>query len=860
MKGQEQMLFQYMEGSSKRFVIPVYQRNYDWQIEHCKRLYDDLIKVHRENRRSHFFGSIVSAEDDQLGMQEYLIIDGQQRLTTVSLLLLALHDLLEEDRIQTNRNKLTEKIREEYLIDKFTEDETKIKLKPVKDDMRAYMALIDDINDPIKASNLTINYNYFYNRILRQEIKPEELYDAFCRLQIISIYLGRDDNPQLIFESLNSTGLDLSEGDKIRNYILMGVQPTKLQERYYEKYWHKIEQHTNYDVSAFTRDYLSIKTQSTPAMKRVYMKFKDFVATNPFENIKDKKEIDEKEVLLIDLLEYAKRYEILLEANSKIGELDSIIDRLNRFEATVTRPFLMEVIKHEEVGDRAGNRLNESELIEIFEIVESYLFRRQICDIPTNSLKSIFASLNNEIMRYDGTIEDYVEKLKYTLLGKTASRIYPDDHMFAEGLSTKHVYLMQSKNKKYIMERFENWGTKEVKDVWGLIEEGTYTIEHIMPQTLSAAWKEELGPDYEVIHEEWNDKLANLTLTAYNSRYSNRTFKKKRDMENGFRDSGIRMNQDIAQYDKWTAKELDDRNNRLVKQAISIWPMIETQYEPAETVMDSITLEDEISMTGRRISKFSFQGVEQEVSSWVEAYMEIISTLHAENPIILHQLTSAQSREKSNPFVSDEGEGNSNYNKLEDDIYLWVNTNTNTKLSFLRTLFEKYNVENEDLIFYLKDTKKTGKQPSRWILREGFWGEALPIFREKTGRFQNVNTARSNTSATYIGYSGISIRVVANFNRLQIGLNMSNSNKEINDGIFNHIKKEQESIENESKQSFIWENSPEYITSWIFIEYDGIGIEDPSDWQACIDLSVKGINTVSEYLVPIVEDYFVENG
>lgn len=859
MKGQEKMLFQYMEGSSKRFVIPVYQRNYDWQIEHCKRLYDDLIKVRRENRRSHFFGSIVSAKDDQLGMHEYLIIDGQQRLTTVSLLLLALYDLLEEGRIQTDRNKLTEKIRDEFLIDKYTEDETKIKLKPVKDDMQAYMALIDDINDPIKASNLTVNYNYFYNRILRQEIQPEELYDAFCRLQIISINLGRDDNPQLIFESLNSTGLDLSEGDKIRNYILMGVQPTKLQERFYEKYWHRIEKHTDYEVSAFTRDYLSIKTQATPAMKRVYLKFKDYVEMNPFANRETQENNAQKEFLLGDLLNYAKRYEILLKANSKIGELNSIIDRLNRFEATVTRPFLMEVIKHAEIGDSEGNRLNEADLIEIFKIVESYLFRRQMCDIPTNSLKSIFASLNNEIMRYDGTIEDYVEKLKYTLLGKTASRIYPDDQMFAEGLSTKHVYLMQSKNKKYIMERFENWGTKEVKDVWGLIEEGTYTIEHIMPQTLTTAWKDELGPDYETIYEEWNDKLANLTLTAYNSRYSNNSFEKKRDMENGFRHSGIRMNQTIAQYDKWTAKELEERNDRLVSQARNIWPMVETEYEPAEKVMDSITLADEISMTNRRISKISFQGTEQEVISWVEAYMEIISILHAENPVILHQLAVDSTGEPPRTFVSDQSEGNSNYAKLEDGIYLWVNTNTNTKLSFLRTLFEMYDVEEEELVFYLADTRKTEKQPSRWVIRDGFWKEALPIFREKTGQFKNVNPSRSNEKNTYIGYSGINIRTVANFDNIRIELNLGKNNKDENKAIFNYIQKEQAEIENKVKQLFVWDNNPENVTSKIYIEYNGLGIEDEADWQACIDLFVEGVNIINEHLVPLVEDYFVEN-
>lgn len=359
MQGNETMLFQYMEGSSKRFIIPVYQRNYDWKIEQCKRLYDDLIKVHKENRNTHFFGSIVSSRDDQLGMQEYLIIDGQQRLTTVSLMLLALHNLMVEGKIKVVRKALPEKIKNEFLIDKYEEEATRIKLKPVKDDAKAFMALIEDEEDHVKASNITIYYNYFYNRILKKEISGEDLYNAFCRLQIINIYLGNEDNPQLIFESLNSTGLDLSEGDKIRNYILMDVKPTKLQEKYYEKYWHKIEQCTNYDVSSFVRDYLSIKMQSTPAMKKVYLKFKEFMDTNPFNNSNKTENLEDREILMEDLLSYAKRYEILLKANSPNKELNTIIERLNRFEATVTRPFLMEVIRHSEDENHETSKLSQ---------------------------------------------------------------------------------------------------------------------------------------------------------------------------------------------------------------------------------------------------------------------------------------------------------------------------------------------------------------------------------------------------------------------------------------------------------------------------------------------------------------------
>jgi uncharacterized protein with ParB-like and HNH nuclease domain len=595
MNGSEEMLFQYMEGSSKRFIIPVYQRNYDWKIEQCKKLFDDLVKLSQKGGGTHFFGSVVSAKDDHAGMQEYLIIDGQQRLTTLSLMLLALHNLLKEGKLVSQNKYLVDKILNEFLIDKYEPDITRIKLKPIKDDSTAFSALMGDSNDHIKASNITINYNYFYNRILNKEVSADGLYNAFCRLQIINIFLGSDDNPQLIFESLNSTGLDLSEGDKIRNYILMGLKPAKIQEQYYEKYWHRIEKCTNYDVSSFVRDYLSIKLQSTPAIKKVYLSFKEFMENKPFAN---------KEELMEDLLSYARRYEILIKGNSDITELNSSIERLNRFEATVVRPFLMEVLRYSEYKAEAKYSINKEQLVDIFEFVESYIFRRQICDIPTNALNKVFVALNNEIVRYDGSINNYLEKFKYALLRKTSTGIFPDDKLFSDGLSNKQIYLMSAKNKKYILERFENWGTKEVKDVWKLIDEGTYSIEHIMPQTLNSEWEKELGQDYEIIHEEWVNRLANLTLTAYNSKYSNSTFEKKCNMTNGFRNSGIRMNQNIASFNKWTLIELEKRNEALIKQGLNMWPMAETIYEPPVKDLDSITLADELSMRVRKVSKF----------------------------------------------------------------------------------------------------------------------------------------------------------------------------------------------------------------------------------------------------------------
>lgn len=431
MKGSECKFVKYMEGSDKRFVIPVYQRNYDWKIENCKQLYDDLIKTVKNGRKSHFFGSLVSVYNPDGKNDEFLVIDGQQRLTTVSLLFLAMYNLMNNGVLVANSSNLKQRIYEEYLIDKWQPEETRIKLKPVKNDQKAFDKLFDSEDDYIRDSNLTTNYNYFYDRIQKQEISIDQLFNAVCSLEIISITLNHDDNPQLIFESLNSTGLDLSEGDKIRNFILMGL-PAKTQDEYYDQYWNRIEKCTCYDVSSFVRDYLSVKQLAIPSQKKIYVTFKEYV---------EQKNLSTKD-LLMDLLNYARRYEILLKGNMKSKTFNACIYRLNRLETTVTRPFFLEVLRLFDSG-----RIDMTQVTMVFLVTENYLFRRTICDLPSNFLSKIFLMLHREIVRYDGLEDNYVEKFKYALLSKKEKARFPDDDEFVSRFTDRQVYQMNSKNK-----------------------------------------------------------------------------------------------------------------------------------------------------------------------------------------------------------------------------------------------------------------------------------------------------------------------------------------------------------------------------------------------------------------------------
>ena len=604
MKGPECRLIEYMEGSKKRFIIPVNQRNYDWKTENCKQLYDDLVKVIKNNRRSHFLGSLVSVYEPSGRNTEFLVIDGQQRLTTVSLLFLAMYNLISNGIIVPEDASLGEQIYEDLLVDKYQPQDTRIKLKPVKNDQKAFGKLFDSADEHIRESNLTMNYNYFYDRIQKQEITIDQLFDAICSLEIINITLNNEDNPQLIFESLNSTGLDLSEGDKIRNFILMGL-PAKEQDEYYEKYWNRIEECTKYDVSLFVRDYLSVKQLVIPSQKKIYISFKEYVELS----------LLGAEELLKDLLAYAKRYEILLNGNTKNKALDSCINRLNRLETTVTRPFFLEVLRLNNEG-----KLDISQVTDVFLITENYLFRRTICALPTNALNKIFLKLHREIIRYDSTDANYVEKFKYALLSKKEKARFPDDDEFATQFTERQVYQMNSKNKIYILERLENYGTAEDKDVYSHCDDGTYSIEHIMSQHLTPAWVKALGDDYEQIHETWLHRIANLTLTAYNSKYSNSSFEEKKTMKNGFEDSGIRMNTYIAKKEKWTLTELDERNQYLMGRALEIWLIPSTEFKPEEKQLDSYTLDDDANLSGRLIARFSYKNTEQPVTSWVEMF------------------------------------------------------------------------------------------------------------------------------------------------------------------------------------------------------------------------------------------------
>ncbi|MCU4493417.1 DUF262 domain-containing protein [Acinetobacter guillouiae] len=683
MKGEAKQFVKFIDGSDKRFIIPVYQRNYNWQNKHCAQLLNDLKGLIKKNDAPHFFGSIVSSHMQGGKKEDFLIIDGQQRLTTISILLIAIVDLLKHKKVIPKDNRLIEKITKKHLVDEYQEDQRKIRLKPIKDDCKAFDALFGDESDFVDGSNVTSNFRYFRDRILNENIDIDNLYDAISRLHIIDIFLEKDDDPQLIFESLNSTGLELEEGDKIRNFILMGLSP-ELQEKYYETFWNKIEKNTNFKVSDFFKDYLTLKLNRTVVIKDIYFIFKDYV----------KKNNDDIEALLQDLLDYSKLYAIILNPIQYQNNFTSVLIRLSQLEFTVIYPILLAILKR-----WTEKNLTDQEVTEILRVTEIFLFRRLIVGLATNALSKIFATLDKDVTKkvQSNPLASYTEIYKYVLLNKEESSRFPNDEEFEQALFSRNIYAMSSKNKAYLFSFLENGESKEQVNVIERIKDGIYTIEHIMPQTLSQIWQKELGEKSQQIHEKWLHTLPNLTLTGYNSKYSNRPFKDKLDIENGFKDSNLRLNQYVRECQKWTEDELIERQNHMSKNSLKLWYYPTTTYAPPVEETNEYLLEDDFDFTGYTLVSYTLYDVESKVQSWKEMQIDVVKYLLEQKTTKIMSLCADKNfydlslRETTNRFT-----------EISKSVFLYTNCSTKTKINILKKILEQCNVEESELSFLIK--------------------------------------------------------------------------------------------------------------------------------------------------------------
>lgn len=539
-----------LEGS-KQYIIPVYQRIYSWGQLECDRLWSDIVDMHNNRKTGHFIGTIVNVAERMapVGIQEFMIIDGQQRLTTLSILLIALRDYAKQ---HPDSGINSDEINENYLINKFKSGNDRYKLLLTQSDRDILIKKIESAPLPESLKSRVLdNYTFFTGRINKGEISADELYQAIGRLQLVSITLERGyDDPQAIFESLNSTGMNLKDSDLIRNHLLMGLDSVT-QADIYNNIWRPTEllfdyEHQNEVLDSFFRDYLTMKLGRIPRKNEIYKEFRAYHNGSGL-TIRD---------LCQDIYAFAKYYSDMYFVRSDDEILKSLYGDMRAIRMEVAYPFLLKV--HE---DCSKDLLTASELQEIVQFCVSYVLRRAVCNIPTNSLNKTFATMKNDIRT-----DDYLNSVKAFFILLDSYKEFPTDKQFISEFLSRDIYNMN--RCRYILSRLENWDNKSVVSLENL------TIEHIIPQNphLSAEWIAALGNDWSEIQKKYLHTIGNLTLTAYNSEMSDSSFSDKLDMAGGFKESALRLNKYVVTQETWGELQVKERAAQLGNLAKKVWP------------------------------------------------------------------------------------------------------------------------------------------------------------------------------------------------------------------------------------------------------------------------------------------------
>lgn len=550
--------------TSRQFIVPIFQRNYSWQKNQYEQLWFDILRASKfKEKQNHFIGSIVYIDmGTPAGRpQQLLLIDGQQRLTTISILLCAIKDYVQKFNLETNLINLA-KIKNQFLYNSDEIDEDRYKLLLNVQDKETYIKLIDNtiftVNKP--ATNIIKCYEFFYERIedfIKQYGQIDEIYAGIFKLSLVSISLDKDsDNPQMIFESMNSTGKDLSQTDLLRNYLLMDLTPEK-QTRLYKTYWKPMEELFGEDIykndvnkfDYFIRDFLTLKSDTGHICKinNVYENFKRYYLDNNCE----------KFAVLKDLFTYAKYYACIDLLQENDDELKLYWQEFKKLDSHVVYPFLLKLY-----DDYSRQILIKEDFKKILQVVISYLWRRAICEIPTNSLSKTFATLYQAVDK-----DDYVNSIIKAFVFKSSYKRFSSDYEVREKLQTKDIYHFRL--RKYLLEALENYYHKEPID----LNTANYTIEHIMPQNIehNLSWQQMLGENWQEVHSLYLHTLGNLTITGYNAEMSNKSFGEKVNGESGFKHSHLKLNESIVQCDVWNKKAIQRRTNILTDIILKIW-------------------------------------------------------------------------------------------------------------------------------------------------------------------------------------------------------------------------------------------------------------------------------------------------
>lgn len=607
MKAVEARFLEFLK-KSPQFIIPIYQRTYSWTERECRQLWDDILRTgSNDGISAHFVGSIVYIEKGLYqvsGQSQLLVIDGQQRLTTVSLLLEAVARHVGDSEPLDGFS--AKKIRSYFLLNPLEEGERGFKLLLTQTDKTSLLALVQQKPEPAEASlQIAENFSFFQQQVAGLNGDLVALCKGLAKLIIVDIALSRDqDNPQLIFESMNSTGRELSQADLIRNFVLMGLEPA-FQTRLYEEHWRPMEVDfgqeaygTHFD--GFMRHYLTLKTGAIPNVAAVYEAFKAHarspeIAAAGFE------------ALVADIHAYAGYYCAMALGKERDRDLASAFQDLRELKVDVAYPFLLELYR-----DYVAGLLAKEDFVAAVRLVEAYVFRRAICAIPTNSMNKTFATFTKTLRK-----DRYLESILAQFLLLPSYRRFPSDEEVRRDIQTRDLY--NFRNRSYWLRRMENLGRKERVPV------DEYTIEHIMPQCdndadkVPSVWRQELGPEWRRIWETYLHTLGNLTLTGYNGEFSNHSFHTKRDLPGGFKQSPLKLNEGLGALDGWNEATIQERARRLAEQAVQVWasPVLTADvlegYRPGAERRPGYTLDDHPQLVAGSPMRPLFESFRREV-------------------------------------------------------------------------------------------------------------------------------------------------------------------------------------------------------------------------------------------------------
>ena len=691
MTGKEATLQEFFYGTEP-IIIPVYQRNYTWSKKDCEILLNDIVNICFSPKKTHFIGSIVYVKHTDGN----IIIDGQQRITTISLLMLAMRNAIASGDITTDDESLEKKIEYQFLVNQFSRDEEhRMKLKPFRDDSKSFDALFKEKSGHVMGSRITENYMFFYEELIKRQIDLNQLFEAISkRLIFVGIMLepSHGDDAQQIFESINSTGVRLREADKIRNYVLMNLGAKK-QEEYYNTYWAPLENNTGENLEDFMRDYLTMARKSIPNKSEVYNVFKQFAIDSYPEGI---------EPLLESLKYYSVIFKSIKDCAVASDKANSTMRNLEQLDITTTYPFLLAMLNYYLEG-----HIDTEQVEKALRVIEIFLFRRIMSGYYNTGLNKVFHNMHYRILKMQHDDFTYTDVLIYLLQHGISYWEFPNDEDFMHSFEVRDVYKMKPNYRLYLFCSLEESLNKEAIGVRKKIEDGVLSIEHVMPQTLTDAWRQELGPDFtQEDYDKWIHNIGNLTLTGYNTEYSNRSFAEKRDGVpslpdmKGFKDSSVAMNHYISSCDRWTVEEMKTRCLKIAEHATKLWPYPVTDFKPIVIQDEFIPIDADFVFKSRNIKSYTFNGATVAVESWADAFTKIVRTLYEIDSERIYRLV--QDPSEAYYSVSEQN----GFNKITEGVYLLVSCDTKNKLRQLRKLLSLFNFESDDITVALYPPKQ----------------------------------------------------------------------------------------------------------------------------------------------------------